>query len=70
MDIIIGTRRHPKKFNLPHSSQDKPEDNDAPRKSWRCEKLTDRQEVRDSRKRQRRHEIWSASVGEVACTDR
>jgi hypothetical protein len=42
MDIIIDARRHPKKFNLPHSSQDEPEDNDEPRKSWRCEKLTDR----------------------------
>ncbi len=30
MDIIIGTRGQPKKFNVPHSSQDEPDDNDAP----------------------------------------
>jgi hypothetical protein len=42
MDIIIGARGHPKKFNVPHSSQDEPNDDNASRKSWRSEKLTDR----------------------------
>ena len=39
-------------------------------KSWRSEKLTDRQEVRDARKRQRGHEVRSASIAEVARADR
>ena len=46
MNIIISTRRQTKKFNVPHSSQDEPNDDNAPGnvsfKSWRSEKLTDR----------------------------
>jgi hypothetical protein len=42
MDIIIGARGHPKKFNMPHSSQDEANDDNAAGKSWRSEKLTDR----------------------------
>ena len=66
MNIIIGARGQPKKFNVPHSSQDEPNDDDAPRKSWRSEKLTDRQEVHDARKRQRGHEVRSTPIAEVA----
>ena len=33
MDIIIGARGHPKKFNVPHSSQDEPNDDNAAGKS-------------------------------------
>ena len=33
MNIIIGARGQPKKFNVPHRSQDEPNDDDAPRKS-------------------------------------
>jgi hypothetical protein len=66
MDIIIGARGHPKKFNVPHSSQDEPNDDNASRKSWRSEKLTDRQEVRDSPKRQRGHKVRSTPIAEVA----
>ena len=33
MNIIIGARGQPKKFNVPHSSQDEPNDDNAPRKS-------------------------------------
>jgi hypothetical protein len=66
MNIILGARRQPKKFNVPHSSQDKPNDDDAPGKCWRSEKLTDRQKVRDSRKRQRGHEVRSTFIGKVA----
>ena len=32
MDIIIGARGQPKKFNVPHSSQDEPNDDNAPGK--------------------------------------
>src|SRR6267378_4266813 len=46
MDIIIGARGQPKKCNVPHSSQDKPDDDNAPGnasfKFGRSEKLTDR----------------------------
>src|SRR6266478_858400 len=41
MNIIISARGHPKKFNVPHSSQDEPNDDNSPGKSWRSEKLTD-----------------------------
>jgi hypothetical protein len=41
MNIIIGARRHPKKFNVPHSSQEEPNDDNASGKSWRSEKLAD-----------------------------
>src|ERR1700719_2429448 len=70
MNIIIGARGHPKKFNLPHSSQDEANNDNASGKSWRSEKLTDRQEVRDSRKRQRAHEVRPTPIAEVACADR
>ena len=66
MNIIIGARGQPKKFNVPHSSQDEPEDDDAPRKSWRCEKLTDPEEVHDARKRQRGIEVRSTPITEIA----
>ena len=41
MNIIIGARGQPEKFNVPHSSQDKPNDNNVSGKFWRSEKLTD-----------------------------
>jgi hypothetical protein len=66
MDIIIGARGQLKKCNVPHGSQDEPNDNNAPGKSWRGEKLTDRQEVHDARKRQRAHEVWPTPIAEVA----
>ena len=70
MDIIVGARGQPKKFNVPHRSQDEPEDDDAPGnasfKFGRGEKLTDRQEVDDARNRQRGHEVRSTSIAEVA----
>jgi hypothetical protein len=70
MDIIIGARGHPKKFNVPHGSQDEPNDDNAAGnawfKFWHSEKLTDRQEVHDSRKRQRGHEVRPTSIAEVA----
>src|SRR5690242_5125005 len=69
MNIIIGARGLPKKFNVPHSSQDEPNDDNAPRKSWHGEKLTDRQEVRDSRNRQSSHEVRSTPIAEVARAD-
>jgi hypothetical protein len=70
MDVIIWARREAKKFNLPHGSEDKTHDNNAPRKSFRREELTDRQEVDDSRSRQRGHERRSTSIAEGACADR
>jgi hypothetical protein len=66
MNIIISARGQPKKFNVPHRSQDDPEDNDASRKSWHGEQLTDREEVRDARERQRGHEVRPTSIAEVA----
>jgi hypothetical protein len=42
MDIIIGARWEPKKFNVPHRRQDEPNNNNASGKFWRSEKLTDR----------------------------
>jgi hypothetical protein len=66
MNIIIGARGLPKKFNVPHSSQDEPNDDNASVKVGRSEKLTDRQEIRDPRNRQRGHEVWSTSIAGVA----
>jgi hypothetical protein len=42
MNIIIDTGGHPEKFNVPHGSQDEPNDDNASGESWRREKLTDR----------------------------
>jgi hypothetical protein len=42
MNIIIGARGHPKKFDVPHSSQDEPNDDNASGEWWGSEKLTDR----------------------------
>src|SRR5438552_13852618 len=70
MNVIIVARWQPKKFNVPHRSQEEPNDDNTPRnasfKSGRSEKLTDRQEVRDARKRQRGHEVGSTPIAEVA----
>jgi hypothetical protein len=70
MNVIIGARGRPKKFNVPHSRQDEPNDDNASRnvsfKFWRSEKLTDRQEVHDSRERQGGHEGRSTPIAEVA----
>jgi hypothetical protein len=70
MNIIIGARGQTEKFNVPQCSQDKPNDDNAAGnasfKFGRSEKLTDRQEVRDSRKRQRGHEVWPTPIAEVA----
>jgi hypothetical protein len=32
MDIIVGGCRLPKKFNMPYSGEDEPDDHDAPGK--------------------------------------
>jgi hypothetical protein len=42
MNVIIGARGLPKKFNVPHRGQDEPNDDNSPGKLWRSEKLTDR----------------------------
>jgi hypothetical protein len=65
MNIIIGARGQPKKFNVPHSSQDQSNDNDTPQKFWTCEKLTDCQQVRDSGEGQRSHEVRPTPIAEV-----
>jgi hypothetical protein len=69
MNIIIGACGQPKKFKVPNRSQDEPSDDNSPGKLWRSEKLTDRQEVCDARKRQRAHEIWSTPIAEIARAD-
>jgi hypothetical protein len=66
MNVIIRAGGQPKKFDVPHGSQDKPNDDNASGKLWRIEKLTDRQKVRDARKSQRGDELQSASIAEVA----
>jgi len=70
VDIVIDARGHSKKFNVPESGQYEPNDHNSPGKCWRSEKLTDRQEVYDARKRQRGHEVWPTPVAEVARADR
>jgi hypothetical protein len=42
MNIVIGPRGHPKKLNVPHSSEDEPNDDNASGKCGASEKLTDR----------------------------
>jgi hypothetical protein len=66
MNVIIGACGKPKKFNVPHGSQDQPEHDDTLRKSKKKKKLTDREEVDDARDRQGGHEVWSTSVAEVS----
>jgi hypothetical protein len=52
MNIIVGARAHTKKFNVPHGSQDEPNDDNASVEFGRSEKLTDREEICDASKRQ------------------
>jgi len=70
MNIIIGSRGCPKKFNVPHRGQHEPDDDNAPGntlfKSGRSEKLADRQEVHDACHGQGGHEVWPTSIAEVA----
>jgi hypothetical protein len=42
MDVVVSACRQSKKFDVPHSSQDEPDDDNAPGKFWCGEKLTDR----------------------------
>jgi hypothetical protein len=60
---------HPKKLKMPQSGQDKPNDDNAPWKSWRGEELADRQEVRDAGNSQRSEKGRSTSIAPVAGTD-
>jgi hypothetical protein len=41
MNIFIGARRYSKKCNVPHGSQDEPNDDNASRECWGSEKLAD-----------------------------
>jgi hypothetical protein len=66
MNIVVGPRGRPKKCNVPDSSQDEANNDNASVKFWHSEKLTGRQQVHDARKRQRRHEVGATSVAEVA----
>jgi hypothetical protein len=40
MNIFTGGRGHPKKVNMPHSSEDEPNDDNAPSECWGSEQLT------------------------------
>ena len=42
MNIVVGARGSPKKFNVPHSSKEEPNDDNASGECWGSEKLTDR----------------------------
>jgi hypothetical protein len=41
MNIFTGTRRHAKKFNVPHGGQDEPHDDNASTKFRSSKKLAD-----------------------------
>lgn len=70
MNVIIGARWEPKKFNMPRSGKNEPNDDNASGKSWfkfwLSEKFPDREEVHDSRKCQRCQEVRPTPVAEVA----
>jgi hypothetical protein len=66
MNIIIGSRRHPKKFNVPHSRQQKSDNHNPPGKPWHDKEFTYRQEIRDAGQRQRGHEVRPTSIAKVA----
>ena len=34
MNVVVDARRQPKKFNVPHGSQDECNDDNAPRQFW------------------------------------
>jgi hypothetical protein len=42
MNIVISTRGNLQKLNVPNSSQDEPNDDNASGEGWGGEKLTDR----------------------------
>jgi hypothetical protein len=66
MNIIVVAWGHPKKFNVPHGSQNESNDDNASGEFLRGEKLTDREKVCDARKRQRGHEVRPTPIVEVA----
>jgi hypothetical protein len=66
VNVIIGAWLHPKKLKMPQSGQDKPKDDNAPRKPWRGEELADRQEVRDAGNSQGSEKGRSTSIAPVA----
>src|ERR1700758_473577 len=70
VNIIVGAWGQPQKCNLPQSSQGEPNEDNSPRQSPRTEKLTDRKEVHDACNGQRRHEVRSAPVAEIARANR
>jgi hypothetical protein len=41
MNIFTGARGHAKKFSVPHSSEDEPNDDNASGEFWGNEKLAD-----------------------------
>src|SRR5579862_3513823 len=72
MNIIIRACGEAQEFNVPESSQDEPNDDGAPGKTW-CsasvpptKKLADRQEICDFCNCQSGHEPWPAPIAEVA----
>jgi hypothetical protein len=51
MNVVIRSRRQPKKFDVPHRSQDQSDYDNAPGKCRRGEKFADGCEIRDTRSR-------------------
>jgi hypothetical protein len=66
VNIIVRSRLHPKKLNVPNSSHHEPNDDDAPWKSWTSQKLTNGEDVHNACKCQTGHEVGSSPVAEVA----
>jgi hypothetical protein len=66
VNVVVTARRQSQKCNVPHCSQEEPDDEKAPGNYWRGDKLADRQKVRDAGKRQPGHEVWPAPITEVA----
>jgi hypothetical protein len=66
MNIVVSSRGQSKKFNVPHRSQDESNDHNAPGETWCRKKLTNCEEIHDSRDRQSGHEVRAAAIAEVA----
>src|SRR5262249_43741153 len=72
MNVVVGARGQPEKFNVPDCSQGDPDDAKAPGKcagGLLAKELTDREEVSNPRYRERSHEWRPAAISKVARAD-
>src|SRR5439155_25733620 len=70
VNVIIRTRRHPEKQNMPHRRQHEPHDDYALREYLRREELTNSKKVRDASNGQRNDEGRCTQAAELARADR